>query len=258
MVKRFPSCPAVDSALVETRIRFGFREGVKLTEADHEAASRFDVEAHIRQYEKDTQMQLTLKNARRLDGVIREKIQSILIEAHSVHQVAVSTTDDLSAKLAQAQQRVVETNHTYAGLSKIRHQIRRDIEVANEKAGINALMNEEACIREMIQFIETNSRSYSGNRECMSAERIKAIEAKLQNMRKAAESGSEAAYGNDTVQVGSIMNDAYADELELETRRLYTALNDIKDRCAFMNSDPKNTVSLAANDVEFLKKHRLL
>jgi len=202
-------------------------------------------------------MFLTLKNARRLDSEIQSALSTLQSQVRMANNVSISFHDDFDKKVEKAQRDVIELINQHNHLSSIRFGLRRAIETKNEMGGLNEQMNEEAALREEQLMLEQLLAYYQHPTSGLTEDRLNAYKRKLDAIKTIAQRpGTEST--EDSVSVGNVVSQSTIDNINDRVRKIRTRLNEIKDFCAFKNSDPALRVTLVDDDVAFLKAARLV
>lgn len=195
-------------------------------------------------------MDLTLKQARRLETAIAVKIQARLAELRSSVQVTRYNANHIRTKVKEAADKALDAFDVIKQLNIIRYQIRRQIELRNETAGINALMNREELLKAQRQMLQTFIRLPS-----LSEEDITVIFNRL-TAGEVSRTTGYAGEWNDVQNIPCTFTQEDIDAKNTELRVINRELEAIADNTAALNSTMKLTIELSS--VETLTKEGLL
>ena len=90
-------------------------------------------------------MELNLRKARKLEAQIQQYLDTTRVQDNATIRI-LGTIEDARAVVAAAREEALSKLPQREQFLRLRYAIRRDIEIQNEKLGINALINEKVLI----------------------------------------------------------------------------------------------------------------
>lgn len=181
-------------------------------------------------------MELTLKQARRLEQSISAAVQAKVSNMHSDMKVTKYNVDQLEAKIAAGATKLMAMFGEIDILIDIRYDIRRAIELMNEESGLNLCMNIEEKLKAKRTFLQL-----VGLMAPVSDEDIVVIRARLENVEL-----KQSEYGagwNDTQALNNVLTQEVLDDKKSELRDVMRQITTIADNSAMLNSSKKIVIS---------------
>jgi hypothetical protein len=195
-------------------------------------------------------MKLTLRTARKLEN----KISSKIVEGIG-YNVTFSAYDKSSVEeiFSTACNNARINVKTALELTRVRYDIRRQIQQLNEESGINQLVSER---KKLIEFLSIWKEVKGLGDATNSPVSVEIIEGKLEAIRNSGITNSNSyASSRDSVTV-NVVTDEFAKDAEEAIHMSEKAIEEIEDNILASNMGTK--VTLSDPDVVFLREHALL
>lgn len=194
-------------------------------------------------------MELSLKNARKLESSIKTLCQS---GVDSTSKVRVKEKwPEIVKELKSAKKEVLVKKADMLKLVELQFSIRRSIEVMNETKKLNETMNKKAKLAAEIQLLQTLS-----TRDVHSAEELKdMIEHQKASLSK--ETSSIGRYSdNAVVKTVSVLDKETVDAVKKEVIAKQKEIKKLEDTLSDLNHSVK--ISLSKENVSLLEKYNLV
>jgi hypothetical protein len=195
-------------------------------------------------------MKLTLRTARKLENKISSKISEGI-----EYNVTFSAYDKSSVeeKFVKANNNARIDVTTALELTRVRYDIRRQIQQLNEESGINQLVSERKKLIEILSIWKEVKGCVNVSNSPVSVE---IIEGKLEAIRNGGITNANSYTSpRDSVTV-NVVTDEFAEDAEEAIHTLEKAIEEIEDNVLAANMGTK--VTLTDLDVTFLREHALL
>jgi len=193
-------------------------------------------------------MQLTLKQARRVEREIGKELEKETTASHRSHTVSVY--EDLRGKIAAGQETAKADLNRVTNLVRIRFAIRKAIETQNEESGLNKLMNREAELKFLLQVLQNLTASELTEAELdIAAQRHAAAKTAMENGTPL-----QNRYGqpSDEVSVDAVLTAETVQSFREDARIIQRELVKVVESQAGINLNAKVLVS--EDDAKFLEK----
>lgn len=194
-------------------------------------------------------MELSLKNARKLESSIKTLCQS---GVDSTSKVRVKEKwPEIVKELKSAKKEVLGKKADMLKLVELQYSIRRSIEVMNETKKLNETMNKKAKLAAEIQLLQTLS-----TRDVHSSEELKdMIEHQKASLSK--ETSSIGRYSeNAVVKTVSVLDKETVDSVKKEVIAKQKEIKKLEDMLSDLNHSVK--ISLSKENVSLLEKYNLV
>lgn len=194
-------------------------------------------------------MKLSLKNARKLETAIEKVVKQGVTTSVKV-RVKAPSKESFELKI-EAKNKAMDSIEDMMSLNKVRFELRRKIEVANETKKLNENMNKKAQLTSDVAFLKD---CLSGS-HCSKEEFFDIIE-KHQKMMDGSEVPSYRKASNMvSVQIPSLDEDSVK-AMEADVVEMQKSLKKIDEVLSDLNHSVK--VDLDAESVSLLEKYNLV
>jgi hypothetical protein len=193
---------------------------------------------------------VTLKNARRLESVIEQKIsQFIGTEGRVLMNRSVSVHEDFNRVLNETAPDVLAKTKSVFELIAVRYAIRAAIATANQKSGVVDLMVRDQMLKDSIRLID--EMGFSGVTD---AEQREVYKSRLNMLKNAVLTGTAPAnhYGpSDAITLSNLSTEEVSAEAAQIVRAFQKNRSTIADECSRINLS--TTIALTDEQVATLQ-----
>lgn len=197
-------------------------------------------------------MQITLKQARRLEKDIEQAVSAAYKSTVSHGSFTVSIHESIYSKVDALRQEAVTSQADGTELIAARYAVRGLIATAKEVSGLNKLITQEAMVKDLMtrNNIVAASSPLTEQDMTISVARLDAL--------RASKPAVNDAYGrsSDSITMSGFMTEEVVNAASEQTRVFKKQLVTIADKCAAMNSTV--LVELDATLVKTLTKFKLV
>lgn len=193
-------------------------------------------------------MQINLRQARRLERDILNA-QNKLSQDLTDHQIRVTIHEDFDATVDATQAKIEAAVVGSVNLSALRFAVRKGIETQNEAAGINALMNEEAKLKDLQKITEMALAHVVSDND------LKIAKARHEAMIKSGP--TTTSYSTvDYIDVNGHVTSKHQADLTNNAKDISKRLVKIVEELSTLNTT--TLIDLDADSVELLEKHGIV
>lgn len=198
-------------------------------------------------------LELNLRKARQLDGLIGKQIASLTtLELATTNDVRVkSTVQEAEMALDSAQNKFDLSLGAVVKLIRLRFQLRRQIEKANEASGLNSDMNNREEHLALSRVYNNFPKTVSASVRLPSAQLREELETRARFLERSTES-----YNIQTSVAANFLTSEAATALERRKKDLARRISELEDTLGQKNLGTK--ISLGAEDVRLLESQGLL
>jgi hypothetical protein len=186
-------------------------------------------------------MNISLKQARRLEREIGTTLDQHINAGHKFGQLVVSIYENVMDKVTTTQTSLADDQAEFATLTRIRFAIRKAIETENEKGGLNTLMNREA---ELKALMKHNASMQTGELTDEELDLAIARHAALKaNVEKGVVVQSRYGEATDTVTLASAVRTPAVEALKNNAKLMQRELLAVSDKLSALNAGREIQVS---------------
>lgn len=200
-------------------------------------------------------MQLTLKQARRLEKEIEAHVTDIFSEqsAEMCGSTQVSIHEDIVRVLDTKRDEVENCYEQLMKLIDVRYIIRDQIDQLKSTSGLNSIITREAMLKDLVKKFETFAAQ-----KPLSVENQSVAVARLEALRHSPEAQTTNTYGriNDNITVESFLSEEQVERYKSLVRKLKKELAELADKSAALNTT--QTFDLHDAHVKTLRDAKLI
>lgn len=200
-------------------------------------------------------MELTLKQAHRLDLEISEAINSLAsklpAQCYNGHSIKISIYENVTQTFESLREKAAMVQKESLELIKTRYEIRKLISTGKQVSGLNDVLTSEVCDKELITKLMQLSKLRS-----ISLDETSLVEQRLSTLKETFKQATSLTRSTDYIESYGFMDEDSVNAINAQIKELKKSLIAYKDTTAALNNTTK--ITLPVEVVETLRKFNLV